>query len=82
MLIIFFVFGCICRLLEDRLGIQMLLYIAIGVFVVAWIAQFIGHKIEGRRLPAELPCPPPEPSANLNAKLPKLRIQVCRWLRG
>ena len=49
MLIIFFVFGCICRLLEDRLGIQMLLYIAIGVFVVAWIAQFIGHKIEGRR---------------------------------
>lgn len=49
MLIIFFVFGCICRLMEDRLGITMLLYIAIGVFVVAWIAQFIGHKIEGRR---------------------------------
>ena len=23
--------------------------LAIGVFVVAWIGQFIGHKIEGRK---------------------------------
>ena len=31
------------------LGSGMLLALAIGVFVVAWIAQFIGHNIEGRR---------------------------------
>lgn len=49
MLAIFFVFGCSCRLLEAEIGLQNLLWLAIGVFVVAWIAQFIGHKIEGRR---------------------------------
>ena len=27
----------------------MLLKVAIGVFVVAWIGQFIGHKVEGKR---------------------------------
>ena len=26
-----------------------LLYIAIGVFVLAWIAQFYGHKVEGKK---------------------------------
>ncbi|UXI68853.1 DUF962 domain-containing protein [Tahibacter amnicola] len=31
------------------LGPQNLLYLAIGVFVVAWVAQFVGHKIEGKR---------------------------------
>ena len=49
MLIGFFVAGCICRLLEERIGLRGLLFSAIGVFVVAWIAQFIGHHIEGRR---------------------------------
>ena len=49
MLVAFFTFGCLCRLLEQRLGLQMLLWLAIGVFVVAWIAQFIGHKIEGKK---------------------------------
>ena len=24
-------------------------YIALGIFVVAWIGQFIGHKIEGKK---------------------------------
>jgi uncharacterized membrane protein YGL010W len=28
---------------------QPLLYISIGVFVLAWIGQFIGHKIEGKK---------------------------------
>ena len=28
---------------------RALLALAIGVFVVAWIAQFIGHKYEGRK---------------------------------
>ena len=25
------------------------MWLAIGVFVVAWIAQFVGHKVEGKR---------------------------------
>lgn len=32
-----------------RFGLNALLWAAIGVFVVAWIAQFIGHKIEGKK---------------------------------
>jgi len=31
------------------LGARTLMLVAIGVFVVAWIAQFVGHKIEGRK---------------------------------
>ncbi len=30
-------------------GIYVLFGLAIGVFVIAWIIQFIGHKIEGKR---------------------------------
>ena len=33
---------------ERRVGLGQKA-LAIGVFVVAWIGQFIGHKIEGRR---------------------------------
>jgi uncharacterized membrane protein YGL010W len=32
-----------------QLGPHTLLLTAIGVFVVAWIGQFVGHAIEGRR---------------------------------
>lgn len=49
MLISFFVIGCLCRLLEERIGIAGLLWLAAGVFVLAWIAQFVGHRIEGRK---------------------------------
>jgi uncharacterized membrane protein YGL010W len=49
MLSVFFLCGCLCRLLEMRLGLAALLGTAVGVFVVAWIAQFIGHKYEGRK---------------------------------
>ena len=35
--------------LYARLGPMNLLYTAIGVVVVAWIAQLIGHQIEGKR---------------------------------
>lgn len=28
---------------------QNLLFICLGIFVVAWIGQFIGHKIEGKK---------------------------------
>ena len=33
----------------DTLGNNVLLFTSIGVFVVAWIGQFIGHKIEGKK---------------------------------
>lgn len=49
MLLMFFVFGCLCRLLEAEIGLHNLLWLAIGVFVVAWVAQFVGHKYEGRK---------------------------------
>ena len=49
MLAVFFLCGCICRLVEMRFGLQALLWSAVTVFVVAWIAQFIGHKFEGRK---------------------------------
>lgn len=49
MVVVFFTLACLCRLLEARLGLSGLLGLAIGVFVLAWIAQFIGHRIEGRK---------------------------------
>jgi uncharacterized membrane protein YGL010W len=49
MLVQFIVFGGSCEILRERLGNVALLYAAIAVFVVAWIGQFLGHKIEGRR---------------------------------
>jgi uncharacterized membrane protein YGL010W len=35
--------------LYRNIGSSGLLWLAVGVFVVAWIGQFIGHKIEGKR---------------------------------
>ena len=35
MLILFFVAGCLCRLIEERLGLRTLLLAAIGLFVAA-----------------------------------------------
>jgi uncharacterized membrane protein YGL010W len=32
-----------------RMGSDVHLWISIGIFVVAWIGQFIGHKIEGKK---------------------------------
>ena len=51
MLVAFFTIGCLCRLLQAKLGLQGLLYLAIAVFVVAWIAQFVGHSklYEGKK---------------------------------
>lgn len=37
------------HLLYQQLGAQTLLLIAVAVFVLAWIGQFIGHQIEGKR---------------------------------
>lgn len=38
-----------CWWLSNTLGTMNLLWIAIAVFVVAWIGQFIGHHLEGSR---------------------------------
>ncbi len=37
------------RWIASTIGVMNLLWLGIGVFVVAWIGQFIGHKIEGKR---------------------------------
>ena len=49
MLVVFVLLGWLTRWLHDSLGTTNLLYLAVGVFVVAWIGQFVGHRIEGRK---------------------------------
>lgn len=39
----------VTRALWLWLGVAGLFKLALGVFVVAWIGQFIGHKLEGRK---------------------------------
>lgn len=39
----------ITHVLYGLLGATALLWTAVGVFVAAWIAQFVGHQIEGKR---------------------------------
>ncbi len=43
------VFALICYVAFQQLGASQLRWLAIGVFVIAWIGQFIGHVFEGRR---------------------------------
>jgi uncharacterized membrane protein YGL010W len=49
MLAAFVLLGLITEALYRALGPMNLMWCALGVFVVAWIAQFIGHRIEGKR---------------------------------
>ena len=49
MLVVFVVLGVITEALYRNLGRSDLAWLAIGVFVIAWIGQFIGHKIEGQK---------------------------------
>lgn len=49
MFVVFVVFGLVTEGLYRALGPTHLLWLAIGVFVTAWIGQFVGHRIEGRR---------------------------------
>ena len=49
MLVVFVALGWLTRALHDRMGTTDLLTLAIVVFVVAWIGQFVGHRIEGRK---------------------------------
>jgi uncharacterized membrane protein YGL010W len=48
-LVAFVLFGAIDWWIAENYGMRALLYSAIGVFVVAWIGQFIGHIYEGHR---------------------------------
>lgn len=41
--------GFLTHLLFTVLGAANLLWLAIGVFVLAWIGQFIGHRYEGKK---------------------------------
>ncbi|MGH8126596.1 MAG: DUF962 domain-containing protein [Rhodanobacteraceae bacterium] len=45
----FAVSGAITWVLYGALGPRRLLILAIVLFVLAWIGQFVGHAIEGRR---------------------------------
>ncbi len=49
MFVAFVALGLITEALYRSLGPAALMWLAIGVFVVAWIAQFVGHKVEGKR---------------------------------
>jgi len=49
MLVAFVLLGLVTEALYRTLGPLPLMWLAIGVFVLAWIAQFLGHKIEGKR---------------------------------
>jgi uncharacterized membrane protein YGL010W len=49
MALVFVLLGLVTRLLYGVLGAQGLLMLGVGVFVVAWIGQFVGHKLEGRK---------------------------------
>lgn len=49
MLAIFVAMAWFTRWLYFAHGTKQLLTLAIAVFVVAWIAQFVGHKIEGKK---------------------------------
>ena len=51
MFVVFVLLALLTEWLYRTLGGQPLLWLAIGVFVVAWIAQFVGHSklFEGKR---------------------------------
>lgn len=45
----FVAFGFINHFIVSQFGIMGLFKAAVGVFVIAWIGQFIGHMWEGKR---------------------------------
>ncbi|MEP6939165.1 MAG: Mpo1-like protein [Rudaea sp.] len=49
MFITFVVLGFVTEGLYRALGPVLLMWTAIAVFVGAWVGQFIGHKVEGRK---------------------------------
>lgn len=49
MLAVFVLMAWTTRWIHLHYGTRTLLVAAVAVFVVAWIAQFVGHKMEGRK---------------------------------
>lgn len=49
MLLVFVVCGLVSEALYRALDATALIEVAVAIFVLAWIAQFVGHHIEGRR---------------------------------
>lgn len=49
LLVAFVALALLSALLFEQLGAANLRWLALGVFVVAWIGQFVGHQFEGRR---------------------------------
>ena len=49
LLISFTAAGFLNRWILYSYGIYVLFWLAVGVFTVAWVVQFIGNKIEGKR---------------------------------
>jgi uncharacterized membrane protein YGL010W len=49
MAVVFVPLGFLTEAMYRAVGPATLAWIAIGVFVAAWIGQFVGHHIEGRR---------------------------------
>lgn len=49
MALLFVLFGLVTRALHVVLGPRDLAIAAAGVFAVAWVGQFVGHKLEGRK---------------------------------
>jgi uncharacterized membrane protein YGL010W len=49
MLVFFALLGVLTEALYRVLGPVSLLWLAIAVFALAWVAQFVGHRIEGKR---------------------------------
>jgi uncharacterized membrane protein YGL010W len=47
--VLFVAMAWLNRALHGALGTPLLLQLSVAVFVLAWIAQFIGHKVEGRK---------------------------------
>ncbi|TBR36810.1 MULTISPECIES: DUF962 domain-containing protein [Dyella] len=49
LLVVFAIMALISHVAFEHLGPVTLRWYALGVFVVAWIGQFVGHLFEGRR---------------------------------
>lgn len=49
LLIVLAAFALICAWAYQQWEASPLRWLAVGVFVVAWIGQFVGHLLEGRR---------------------------------
>lgn len=48
-MIVMTLFSALCLYIVGNMGGTHLLQVSVGVFVVSWIFQFVGHKIEGKK---------------------------------